>query len=97
MLGVLASNRVPGGVVSSIKNGRVAWTKAFGVANLQTGTPMRPDMVFNHGSNGIRTCVSEVPYARARAATSSFGRKVIPVAGVDGKTVGLGVAAIIAS
>ncbi len=25
---------------------------AFGVANLQTGAPMRPEMVFNHGSNG---------------------------------------------
>ena len=52
MPGFLASNRVPGAVVSYIKNGEVAWTKAFGVANLQTGTPMRPDMVFNHGSNG---------------------------------------------
>jgi CubicO group peptidase (beta-lactamase class C family) len=52
MPGLLASNRVPGAVVSSIKNGEVAWTKAFGVANLQTGTPMQPDMVFNHGSNG---------------------------------------------
>jgi CubicO group peptidase (beta-lactamase class C family) len=50
--GVLASNGVPGAVVSYIKNGEVAWTKAFGVANLQAGTPMRPDMVFNHGSNG---------------------------------------------
>ena len=49
---LLASNRVPGAVVSYIKNGEVAWTKAFGVANLQTGTPMQPDMVFNHGSNG---------------------------------------------
>ena len=49
---LLASNRVPGAVVSYIKNGEVAWTKAFGVANLQTGAPMRPDMVFNHGSNG---------------------------------------------
>jgi CubicO group peptidase (beta-lactamase class C family) len=52
MPSVLASNGVPGSVVSYIKNGEVAWTKAFGVANLQTGTPMRPDMVFNHGSNG---------------------------------------------
>jgi CubicO group peptidase (beta-lactamase class C family) len=52
MPGLLASNQVPGAVVSYIKNGEVAWTKAFGVANLQTGTPMRPDMVFNHGSNG---------------------------------------------
>ena len=52
MPGVLASNRVPGAVVSYIKNGAVAWTKAFGVADLQTRTPMRADMVFNHGSNG---------------------------------------------
>jgi CubicO group peptidase (beta-lactamase class C family) len=52
MPAVLASTRVPGAVVSYIKNGEVAWTKAFGVANLQAGTPMRPDMVFNHGSNG---------------------------------------------
>ena len=41
MPGVLASNGVPGAVGSYIKNGEVAWTKAFGVANLQTGTPMR--------------------------------------------------------
>jgi CubicO group peptidase (beta-lactamase class C family) len=41
MLGVLASNRVPGAVVSYIKNGEVAWTKAFGVANLQTGLDTR--------------------------------------------------------
>ena len=52
MPGVLTSNGVPGAVVSYIKNGEVAWTKAFGVADLQTGSPMRPDMVFNHGSNG---------------------------------------------
>jgi CubicO group peptidase (beta-lactamase class C family) len=49
---LLATNRVPGAVVSYIKNGDVAWTKAFGVANVQTRTPMRPDKVFNHGSNG---------------------------------------------
>ena len=52
MPGVLASNRVPGAVVSYIRNGAVAWTTAFGVADLQTRTPMRADMVFNHGSNG---------------------------------------------
>src|SRR5262245_14269683 len=52
MPALLASNRVPGAVVSYIKNGEVAWTKAFGVANVQTGSPMRADMVFNHGSDG---------------------------------------------
>jgi len=49
---LLASNQVPGSVVSYIRNGEVAWTKAFGVANLKSGSPMRPDMVFNHGSDG---------------------------------------------
>lgn len=52
MPGLLANTGVPGAVVSYIKNGEVAWTEAFGVADRQTGTPMRPDMVFNHGSNG---------------------------------------------
>src|ERR1043166_5430317 len=52
MPALLASNRVPGTVVSYIRNGEVAWTKAFGVANLQTHAPMRPDMVFNHGADG---------------------------------------------
>jgi CubicO group peptidase (beta-lactamase class C family) len=49
---LLASNQVPGAVVSCIQNGEVAWTKAFGLADLKTRSPMRPDMVFNHGSDG---------------------------------------------
>jgi len=52
MPALLAKYRVPGAVVSCITNGEVAWTKAFGHANLETGAPMQPDMVFNHGSNG---------------------------------------------
>jgi CubicO group peptidase (beta-lactamase class C family) len=52
MPALLATNHVPGAVVSHIKNGEVVWTMAFGAANLQTGTPMRPDMVFNQGSDG---------------------------------------------
>jgi len=52
MPALLAKYRVPGAVVSCITNGEVAWTKAFGHANLKTGARMRPDMVFNHGSNG---------------------------------------------
>jgi len=52
MPALLASNQLPGAVVSYIKNGEVAWTKAFGVADLRTSSPMRPDMVFNHGSDG---------------------------------------------
>jgi CubicO group peptidase (beta-lactamase class C family) len=38
--------------VSSIKNGGVAWTKAFGLADLKTGSTMGPNMLFNHGSDG---------------------------------------------
>jgi CubicO group peptidase (beta-lactamase class C family) len=52
MPALLASNQVPGAVVSYIKNGEVAWTKVFGLADLRTSAPMRPDMVFNHGSDG---------------------------------------------
>jgi len=49
---LLAKNHVPGAVISCIQNGEVVWTKAFGLANCQTREPMRPDMVFNHGSDG---------------------------------------------
>jgi len=49
---LLRRYQVPGAVVAYIKNGDVIWTKAFGVANLATGAPMEPDMVFNHGSDG---------------------------------------------
>lgn len=52
MPALLRQYRVPGAMVSYIKNGDVVWTKAFGRANLATGAPMQPDMVFNHGSNG---------------------------------------------
>src|ERR1043166_3735097 len=52
MPALLASNKVPGAVVSCIRNGEVAWTKAFGLADLRTRSPMRPNTVFNHGSDG---------------------------------------------
>lgn len=52
MPALLKKYRVPGAVVSCIKNGDVAWTKAFGRANLSTGALMEPDIVFEHGSNG---------------------------------------------
>src|SRR6478672_8663803 len=52
MPALLASNKVPGAVVSCIRNGEVAWTKAFGLADLRTSSPMRPNMVLNHGSDG---------------------------------------------
>jgi CubicO group peptidase (beta-lactamase class C family) len=49
---LLAKYRVPGAVVSYIKNGEVAWTQAYGLANLATLKPMSPEMVFNFGSTG---------------------------------------------
>lgn len=49
---LLASNQVPGAVVSCIKNGEVAWTKSFGLADLGTRSRMQPNMIFNHGSDG---------------------------------------------
>ena len=52
MPALLAANHVPGVVISCIQNGEVVWTKAFGLANRQKCAPMRPDMVFNHGSDG---------------------------------------------
>lgn len=43
---------VPGSVVARISDGDVAWTKAYGLADVATAAPMRPDMVFEFGSNG---------------------------------------------
>lgn len=43
---------VPGTVVARISDGAVVWTNAYGVADIETGRPMRPEMVFEFGSNG---------------------------------------------
>jgi CubicO group peptidase (beta-lactamase class C family) len=43
---------VPGSVVASIEDGDVAWTRAYGSADVSGGTPMQPDMVFEFGSCG---------------------------------------------
>jgi CubicO group peptidase (beta-lactamase class C family) len=52
MPSLLAKYQVPGAVVAYIKDGDVAWTQTYGVADRATGAPMRADMVFNHGSDG---------------------------------------------
>ena len=49
---LLAEYGVPGAVVTYIENGAVTWTHAYGLADLETGAPMQPEMIFNHGSNG---------------------------------------------
>ncbi|HEX2421158.1 MAG TPA: serine hydrolase domain-containing protein [Acidimicrobiia bacterium] len=43
---------VPGSVVSFIENGNVVWTTAYGMADLEAGTAMSTDMVFEFGSCG---------------------------------------------
>jgi CubicO group peptidase (beta-lactamase class C family) len=43
---------VPGSVVSFISDGAVIWTNAYGVADVEAGTAMSPDMVFEFGSCG---------------------------------------------
>ena len=43
MPALLASDKVPGAVVSCIKNGEISWTKAFGLADVRTRSLMRPE------------------------------------------------------
>ena len=43
---------VPGSVVAMIGNGTVIWTNAYGVSDIEAGTAMRSDMVFEFGSCG---------------------------------------------
>jgi CubicO group peptidase (beta-lactamase class C family) len=50
--GLLVEYGVPGSVVSFIENGTVAWTTAYGMADLDARTAMSPDMVFEFGSCG---------------------------------------------
>jgi CubicO group peptidase (beta-lactamase class C family) len=52
MPGLLDEYGVPGSVVSFIANGVVVWTNAYGLADLEAGTAMSPEMVFNFGSCG---------------------------------------------
>ena len=40
----------PGAAVIVVKDGRVLFRKAYGLANLETQTPMQPEMVFEIGS-----------------------------------------------
>src|SRR5204862_2978870 len=44
--GEIAAGKLPGMVVAVARRGQVVYQKAFGVANLQTREPMRPDALF---------------------------------------------------
>jgi CubicO group peptidase (beta-lactamase class C family) len=50
--GLLEKYGVPGSVISYIDDGAVAWTRAYGLADVSTGTAMSSDMVFEFGSCG---------------------------------------------
>jgi CubicO group peptidase (beta-lactamase class C family) len=52
MPGLLDEYGVSGSVVSFIANGTVVWTNAYGMADLEAGTAMSADMVFEFGSCG---------------------------------------------
>ncbi|MGD9318213.1 MAG: serine hydrolase domain-containing protein, partial [Anaerolineae bacterium] len=42
---------VPGVAIALVRNGRVAWSKEFGVTNILTGKAVRPDSTFKVASN----------------------------------------------
>jgi CubicO group peptidase (beta-lactamase class C family) len=52
MPGLLEEYGVSGSVVSFIENGAVDWTIPYGMADLEAGTPMSAQMVFQFGSCG---------------------------------------------
>ena len=52
MPGLLADYHVPGAVAAYIRDGDVAWTEAYGVANTRSGAVMQPEMIMNFGSCG---------------------------------------------
>ena len=46
----LKERNTPGAVIAIISGDRVVYQKAFGVANVETGAPMQPEMLFRLGS-----------------------------------------------
>lgn len=46
----LRNTGTPGGAIAVVLGDRVIYTKAFGVANVETNEPVRPDMLFRLGS-----------------------------------------------
>jgi CubicO group peptidase (beta-lactamase class C family) len=46
----LAMANVPGATIAIVRGNQVIFSKAFGVANVETREPMRPDMLFRLGS-----------------------------------------------
>ena len=46
----LRNTGTPGGAIAVVLGDRVIYTKAFGVANVETNEPVRPEMLFRLGS-----------------------------------------------
>jgi CubicO group peptidase (beta-lactamase class C family) len=46
----LAQTQAPGAAIAIVRDGRVVYTRAFGVANVETGEETRPEMLFRLGS-----------------------------------------------
>lgn len=46
VLRTMRARRIPGVAVAVVDDGRMVYRRAFGIANLETGTPLTPDAVF---------------------------------------------------
>jgi CubicO group peptidase (beta-lactamase class C family) len=46
----MAQAQAPGAAIAIVQDGRVVYTRAFGVANVETGEATRPEMLFRLGS-----------------------------------------------
>jgi CubicO group peptidase (beta-lactamase class C family) len=46
----LARHRIPGASIAVVRADRIVYSKVFGTANLETGEPMRPEMLVRIGS-----------------------------------------------
>ena len=49
--------RVPGLAVAIVRDGALVYAKGFGVSNVDTGTPVTPDTLFNAGSTDRKSVV----------------------------------------
>ena len=65
--------QVPGLAVAVIDGGKLAWTRAYGVADAGSGRPLTPDTLFQAASIskpvtavlGMRLAAAEIPLAKS--------------------------------
>jgi CubicO group peptidase (beta-lactamase class C family) len=48
----MGEQRIPGLAIALVRDGKIAWTEGFGVANVITGKPVTADTLFEVASNG---------------------------------------------